>query len=426
MITLPSTASQIPDLTLSFISPPSGTEQSPQAFDNILTEMLEQKPAEEEQAADPAAIPTLPILAIDITSTIGTAVAYTETPEATDAIDQPGISANTTTDELLNNLSTGTPLANAGKAAPVEPILTEEQHQATDTTKTTSPVAGSQLFSVLEHPTRPDQATPTIADKLTAAVNQPASQPFSTPLQAEGQPRPAQIHTKTSAGTFSSPVTDTATNTASDISISATPDMESGEVRSASENNPAQISSPAIFAESGKSLPHPAAAITPASHSVTADTFEVAENSTSTLATPFQQSDWSDTFSQKITWLATQQIQSAELKLNPAHLGPIEISLKLNSDQQLIAQFVSHHPAVREAIETNLPKLREIMAENGITLADTSVSADTPQQQAENGQHGSHPRHPATSNYFSYGSADPGTPSPLPTTRHTGLVDTFA
>jgi len=424
MITLPSTASQTPNLTLSFANPPSGTEQLPQAFGNTLTEMLERKPVEEELAADPAAIPTPPILVTDITSTIGTVVAYTGTPEATDAINQPG--ANTTVDELLDNLSTGTPLVNAGKAAPVEPILTGEQYWSTDATEPTPPIVGDQPFSVLEHPSESDQAIPPVTDKLAAAVNLPNSQPFSTSLQTEGQLRPVQTHPQTSAGTFSNPVVDTATNTASEIPISVTPNMESGETQSASENNPSQISSPAIFAESGKSLPHPVAAITLASHSATASILEGAANSTSTLATPFQQSDWSDTFSQRITWLATQQIQAAELKLNPAHLGPIEISLKLNGDQQLIAQFVSHHPAVREAIEANLPKLREIMAENGITLADTSVSADTPQQQAENGQNGSHPRRPATGNYFSYDSADPGTSSPLPATRHTGLIDTFA
>jgi flagellar hook-length control protein FliK len=45
------------------------------------------------------------------------------------------------------------------------------------------------------------------------------------------------------------------------------------------------------------------------------------------------------------------------------------------------ATFVSQHADVRQALEAALPRLREMMAENGISLGSATVSADTSQQQ---------------------------------------------
>lgn len=196
-------------------------------------------------------------------------------------------------------------------------------------------------------------------------------------------------------------------------------------------NGQDQVMDTANFADSGKPLPPSITPVStipvtvPTSSVLSANSPDGMVNDAPAVTAAFGHPDWPEEFSQKITWLATQRMQAAELKLHPAHLGPIEISLQLNGDQQLTAQFISHHPAVREAIEANLPRLREIMAESGITLADTSVSADTPQQQAENGQSGSHYRHLATGNHLPYSPADPGV-LPLPATRRPGLIDTFA
>lgn len=186
------------------------------------------------------------------------------------------------------------------------------------------------------------------------------------------------------------------------------------------------------FADSGKSLPPSmiSASVTPAathtsSTPLTDTAADTTANDASAIAAEFGQPDWPEEFGRKITWLATQRMQAVELKLHPAHLGPIEISLQLSGDQQLTAQFVSHHPAVREAIEANLPRLREIMAENGIMLADTSVNADTPRSQKENGQ-GSPFRRPTTSDHSP--PYDPTGPqiSALQVIRRSNLIDTFA
>lgn len=100
------------------------------------------------------------------------------------------------------------------------------------------------------------------------------------------------------------------------------------------------------------------------------------------IVTEFGKPAWGNDFNQQITWLATQKHQIAELHLHPAELGPVEIILHISNDQstQVSAQFTSPHLAVREAIESALPRLREMMAESGITLGNTTVGAETSQQ----------------------------------------------
>ncbi|RIX83315.1 flagellar hook-length control protein FliK [Acidovorax cavernicola] len=67
---------------------------------------------------------------------------------------------------------------------------------------------------------------------------------------------------------------------------------------------------------------------------------------------------------------------TAELNLNPAGLGPLKVTLSIG-DHQAQAAFVSAHESVRKAVEAALPQLRTSLLEQGITLGQTSVGADT-------------------------------------------------
>lgn len=97
---------------------------------------------------------------------------------------------------------------------------------------------------------------------------------------------------------------------------------------------------------------------------------------------------WGAELSQKVVWLANQQQQVAQINVTPPQLGPIEIRLNLSTDQAS-AIFVSPHASVRDAIEAALPRLREMLAENGLNLGNVDVSAQSfgqPQQgQAQSG-----------------------------------------
>lgn len=143
-----------------------------------------------------------------------------------------------------------------------------------------------------------------------------------------------------------------------------------------------------------------------------------------TVNTPVNQDKWADEFSQKITWLASSsQNQTAELHLNPPHLGPMDVVIKVSGDQAT-ALFTSPHAAVRDAIEQAMPKLRDMLADNGIMLGNATVSDQTPRDQ---GQSGTQRTAPAVSNSLQDSPAlTANTTRVSPISRHNGIVDTFA
>lgn len=94
---------------------------------------------------------------------------------------------------------------------------------------------------------------------------------------------------------------------------------------------------------------------------------------TATLDTPLRQPGWDQTLGERVMWVVNNKFQGVELKLNPAHLGPIEVRVQIQNDQAQVS-FVAQHAPVREALEAALPKLREMFGANGFTLADVNVS----------------------------------------------------
>ena len=105
-----------------------------------------------------------------------------------------------------------------------------------------------------------------------------------------------------------------------------------------------------------------------------------------TVAVPVGQTGWDVAFSQRVVWVATNTQQIAHLHLNPPNLGPLEIRISLASDQANAA-FTSPHAVVRDAIEAALPRLREMLADNGLSLGNVNVSSESfQQQQAQSGQ----------------------------------------
>ena len=145
-----------------------------------------------------------------------------------------------------------------------------------------------------------------------------------------------------------------------------------------------------------------------------------------TIDTPVSHDKWGDEFNQKITWLSSQKEQTAELHLNPPQLGPMDVVLKVSGDQAT-ALFTSPHAAVREAVEQALPRLREMMAENGIMLGNATVSDQAPRNQQDNRENKSSSSRTGIGG-ISGSSMPAGNLSTRvsPISRHNGIVDTFA
>lgn len=86
-----------------------------------------------------------------------------------------------------------------------------------------------------------------------------------------------------------------------------------------------------------------------------------------------QQKNWERTLARQLDWAVSNRFQEAEIKVNPPDLGPLEMRLTLHHNQTSV-MFFSHEAAVREALETALPRLRELLDSQGITLNQAQVS----------------------------------------------------
>lgn len=81
---------------------------------------------------------------------------------------------------------------------------------------------------------------------------------------------------------------------------------------------------------------------------------------------------WSRVVSSRVVWMAREGVQQAELRLNPASLGSVEVRLNINNDQASVT-FLAQNAATRDALEQAMPRLRESLAENGLSLTHSEV-----------------------------------------------------
>lgn len=81
---------------------------------------------------------------------------------------------------------------------------------------------------------------------------------------------------------------------------------------------------------------------------------------------------WGQEVGQKVVLMIGGKQQSLEMQLNPPQLGPLEVKLTLNQDQASVS-FITAHGQVREALLQTVPKLGEMLADNGVMLANVQV-----------------------------------------------------
>ncbi|WP_397607532.1 flagellar hook-length control protein FliK [Silanimonas sp.] len=74
----------------------------------------------------------------------------------------------------------------------------------------------------------------------------------------------------------------------------------------------------------------------------------------------------------RLQWIAEQQGGEATLRISPDGLGPVEIRLKLDGDRVELG-FTATQQDTRQALQDALPKLREMLAQQGLQLGQADV-----------------------------------------------------
>ncbi len=292
---------------------------------------------------------------------------------ATDAIGQPGPASPALVNAASNPAVTGEPVRNTARNGKSAADRTLPETAAEAASEAIQRNAQRQSAQESPAPDRPAGARAGAAAGHAAANPVAGNAPAALPAVAEGR-----------AGSFS------------DI-IAA---QNAGQP-SADAIVPAALPTPAQAAPAGATLP---AVHVPAA---------------------FGSSAWPHAFNQQVVWSASQQLQSASLTLNPPELGPVRIELKL-TDTQAIAQFSSHQPEVRQAIEQALPQLKEMFASAGLQLQQASVdSGQSQQQERQAAWAGTPARGTPGGSASATDDAGTGAPRALPAVSQR-LLDTYA
>ena len=135
---------------------------------------------------------------------------------------------------------------------------------------------------------------------------------------------------------------------------------------------------------------------------------------------------WSDGLSQRVVWMVGQDVHAAKFQVEPPQLGPVEVKVTISNDQATVS-FAAPHSATREAIQTALPRLQEMLLESGVSLGNVFVGSHTPQNQHEAAAGSGSSSHQGASENTGVIAADStGADRSLQVRRSLGLVDLYA
>ncbi|WP_044870386.1 flagellar hook-length control protein FliK [Pseudomonas sp. LFM046] len=85
------------------------------------------------------------------------------------------------------------------------------------------------------------------------------------------------------------------------------------------------------------------------------------------------QGGWSEAVVDRVMWLSSQNLKSAEIQLDPQELGRLEVRVHMTQDQAQVT-FASPNANVRDALEGQMHRLRDLFAQQGMNQLDVNVS----------------------------------------------------
>jgi flagellar hook-length control protein FliK len=103
-----------------------------------------------------------------------------------------------------------------------------------------------------------------------------------------------------------------------------------------------------------------------------------------------QQNGWSEGLVNRVMYLSSQNLKSADIQLHPLELGRLDIRVDVTPDQQTQITFHSAHLGVREALDSQQNRLRDMLAQQGLTQVDVNVSDQSRQSQQQQQQAQAH------------------------------------
>ncbi|HHQ4621806.1 TPA: flagellar hook-length control protein FliK [Aeromonas veronii] len=136
---------------------------------------------------------------------------------------------------------------------------------------------------------------------------------------------------------------------------------------------------------------------------------------------------------QKVNVMLAEKLQQAEIQLDPLGLGKVKIQIQMGADSQANVHFVVQHGQTREMLEQAMPRLRDMLAGQGIQLGQTQVQQQSQQQQQQGqptfngqGQQGQSSGQPRSGNGLVEGELTTSNPSLLVESTNGSGIDFYA
>lgn len=107
------------------------------------------------------------------------------------------------------------------------------------------------------------------------------------------------------------------------------------------------------------------------------------------IQTPLTSREWAGEVGQRLLMMVSSKIKSAEIHLNPKELGPMEVRIRMHEDKAHVV-FTSQVAQTREALEQAVPRLRDMLDQNGVTLGNVNVQDHGAQHSHQRQQHDQH------------------------------------
>ncbi|MCS0352390.1 flagellar hook-length control protein FliK [Vibrio ordalii] len=88
----------------------------------------------------------------------------------------------------------------------------------------------------------------------------------------------------------------------------------------------------------------------------------------------------SEQMAERLQMMMSKNLKHVDIRLDPPELGRLQIRMNMNGDHTTVHFTVANHQA-RDVIEQSMPRLREMLAQQGVQLGETSVQQQSAGQQ---------------------------------------------
>ena len=297
--------------------------------------------------------------------------------EAHDSLDGTELSArqNTTPRQIAGEQS----ILNPGKASSAVPLTAQMT---------------AQLRSAIAQARNPDQGATMSALDQTRSESQPGQPSLLGALGPAAQAGDAEASTQLSAHrsrmalSVNGQQPTTAKPIASDPSISlrAMTQEQPTEGRMTSETQGArslsfELPPQSMNASTASVQTSPAAAVTSAPNPATAAPLSRA-GSEHVMQTQPGTPQFSEEIGGQVRVFVNNGLQEARLQLTPADLGKVQITINMEGDHARVV-FVAETAVARDLLDQSMPRLREMLQQSGIQLAQGDVNDQAESQRRE-------------------------------------------